>query len=178
MSQDQKDVALKSKTAIAYHEAGHSVAACLAHKRFRIVSILPNEESMGRCIIVQWKSFHPDYETSRRTRYRIKADIFMLLAGPCAEYKYVGGRKPVYSVKDYQEARELASYLCGSQEEADAYVEYMWEQTKNIISLDWNWKAIVAVANALLGQKTLKYLKTLHLIRKASDKVTPRIDLL
>lgn len=102
----------------------------------------------------------------------------MLLAGPCAEYKYVGGRKPVYSVKDYQEARELASYLCGSQEEADAYVEYMWEQTKNIISLDWNWKAIVAVANALLGQKTLKYLKTLHLIRKASDKVTPRIDLL
>ena len=169
---------MKSKEAIAYHEAGHSVATCLAHKRFRIVTILPDEESMGKCITVEWKNFHPDYETNRRTRYRIKADIFMLLAGPCAEYKYVGGRKPVYSVEDYQEAQELASYLCGSQEEADAYVEFMWEQTKNIISLDWNWKAIIAVANALLGQKTLKYFKTRHLIRKASGAVTQQVDIL
>jgi len=173
-----RDMTLKSKKAVAYHEAGHGVAACLAHKLFRIVSILPDGESMGKCVTVEWKNFHPDYETNRRTKYRIKADIFMLLAGPCAEYKYFGGRKPTYSVEDFQDARELASYLCGSQEEADAYVEFMWEQTKNIIGLDWNWKAIEAIANALLGQKTLKYLKTRHLIQKASGKVTPSIDLL
>jgi len=72
----------------------------------------------------------------------------------------------------------MVDHLCGSVEEAEAYLRFMWEQTKNIVSLDHNWKAIEAVANALLEQKTLKYHKTRRLIQKASDAIIPLIDLL
>lgn len=173
-----RDMTLKSKKAVAYHEAGHGVAACLTHKRFKIISIVPDEEAFGKCITIPWKNFHPDYETGSRTILRTKTAIFISLAGPVAECEFTKTKKLSKSFDDFKIALEMAYYLCGSTEEAEAYLRFMWEQTKNIVTLDHNWKAIEVVANALLEEKALKYRKTLCLIQKASDGMIPPIDLL
>jgi len=171
-------MSLKSKKAVAYHEAGHGVAACLARKRFKIVSIVPDEEALGKCITIPWKNFHPDYETDSRTIFRTKVAIFISLAGPVAESKFTKAKNLPNSFEDFKIAFKMSDHLCGSIEEAEAYVRFMWEQTKNIVSLYHNWKAIEVVADALLEQKTLECLKTRRLIQKALGGVILPVDLL
>lgn len=84
----------KSLRKIAYHEAGHAVAACFVGKRFAAVTIVPGEKTLGACHTTPWSNFHPNLETDRRTISRLKIDIFVSLAGPVAESILRGGKKP------------------------------------------------------------------------------------
>ena len=52
-------------------------------------------------------------------------------------------------------------------ERAGAYVNFMWEQTKSIIGFERNWEAVQAVAESLLGQKTISSRKVRQLVREA-----------
>jgi len=40
-----------SEQATAYHEAGHSGAACLVHMRFRRLTIVPEGDYRGVCLL-------------------------------------------------------------------------------------------------------------------------------
>ena len=72
----------KSLRNIAYHEAGHAVAACFVGKRFTAVTIVPSEKTLGACDTTPWSNFHPDVETASRLNYDARA------VG-----SYAGGRK-------------------------------------------------------------------------------------
>jgi hypothetical protein len=51
------------RTATAYHEAGHAVAAYLVRYGFRVVSIERNAESLEQVAFKRWQGeFHPDAE--------------------------------------------------------------------------------------------------------------------
>ena len=153
------------EAAIAYHEAGHCVAACLARKRFKAVTIIPDGDTLGKCSTTAWKNYHPDYDANRRTIQRVKADIFVSLAGPIAELKFTGDEEPVLC-SDYNDALSATSYLCGSNEQTEAYVNYVWKVTESVISLDWNWKAVEAVAKSLLQRQTIGYKEARRLVKE------------
>jgi ATP-dependent Zn protease len=162
---------MKPLKSIAYHEAGHAVGACLARKRFENVTIVPDEDSMGKVTHSPWKNFHPDYKTDHKTTSRVKEAIFMILSGPVAESLFTKKKKLTGRANDFQEAFGIASHLFGSVETTEAYVNFMWEQTKNIIQL--NRGAVKAVATALLERKTLKYLEVRRIVQSPRKSLIP-----
>lgn len=169
----------KSLRDTAYHEAGHAVAACFVGKPFAAVTIVPSGETLGSCHTAPWSNFHPDVEEDRRTVSRLKADIFIQLAGPVAESVLTGRKKSSFWHFDFDHGVSSAEYLCGGNTElAGAYANFMWEQTKNIIGFEPNWKAVQAVAGSLLGQKTLSYGKVRQLVREALGvSYIPKVNL-
>jgi ATP-dependent Zn protease len=168
-----------NEKAVAYHEAGHCIAAFLTHKRFRVVSVVPDGESLGKLLHIPWKNFHPDYEENRRTIHKAKTGIFMILAGLASEKKFMRRRKSGGSSdEDLKKAYGLADNLCGSWKVSKAYIDFMWEQTKNIIGIDRNWKAIEIIARTLLKKKIVRYQEARRLVREVSGEVIPPIDLL
>jgi ATP-dependent Zn protease len=161
--------------ALAYHEAGHSVAACLAQLRFQNATIIPTEEYLGRCTLETWKDFHPDYRDDHRTVSQAKRRMFVTVAGSIAEEKFTG--YPIEDDPHFAQVLQRAGHLNGSQASANLYTQFMWQQTKDY--LDLHWECVQAVANVLLEQKTLGYQKIRALIREASGMGTvPTIDLL
>jgi len=148
----------------AYHEAGHCVAACLVHKRFRLVTIIPEKEYLGK--------FVPDkmarMDIASADIKSCKAWIFIGLAGLFAESKFVNPNKinklPP-SHPDLDTVTNIADRLCWSFEERNAYLKFMWIRTKNII--EKYWKAVQAVAQVLINRKILHYKETQQIIKKA-----------
>ncbi len=98
--------------AIAYHQAGHGVAASLVRVRFPRVTLVP-------CDLTLWGTGHLEAATDQRTCTRAKAAIFIALAGAAAEAKVTGKRE--YG-DHYRAAYDIAITLVGSFETAAAYV--------------------------------------------------------
>jgi ATP-dependent Zn protease len=161
--------------AVAHHEAGHAVAACLVRIPFKTVNIIPDDETLGMCSLVLWKDFQPGIDNSRRTTARAKAYIFVALAGQSAEIKFLRGRilRGVDYQEDFKKAFEMALHLVGNFKVCQAYMDFVSEQTKAIIA--YYWIPIQAVAKTLLRQKTLQRREVLHLIRNAwgTDSIPP-----
>jgi len=169
----------ESSRSIAYHEAGHAVAACLAGKRFTVVTIVPTDDALGYLAPKRWKNFRPDFQTDRRAIQRMKGDIFISLAGPAAEAILTRRKRMPGSHKDFYHSMEMASRLCGSDKETNAYISFMWEQTWNIMILRHNWEAVKVVAKSLLRKRTLRYRAVRWLVRESfrTDAIL-KIDLL
>ena len=82
--------------AVAYHEAGHAVAACLFEIPFKSVTIVPDDcpDHLGRitlgCIAfnIEWPNWavpgHPAFDRKRARDY-VSQNVSMTLAGPLAQ---------------------------------------------------------------------------------------------
>ena len=173
----EKEAPEKKEEDVVYHEAGHAVAACFTRMRFKQVTILPDKDSLGKCSLTLWKDFRPDVEMAHRLNPRVRAYTFVALAGVTAEEKSAG-HFPRFGFEDDQNlAYSLISKVVGSFEEEQAYVDFMRQQTKNLIEA--NWEAAQAVAQALLERKTLRYPEVRRLIMQALKvEVIAPVDLL
>jgi ATP-dependent Zn protease len=94
----------------AYHEAGHAVAACIYHRRFRHATIVPNKEqgSLGHCLYTELHNFHPDMEQDRRTLAWIEREILVGLAGATALAHLTGRLTWEGASSDWRDAYDLA----------------------------------------------------------------------
>jgi len=156
---------------VAYHEAGHAVAAIAVGMSFKSVSIIPSESSWGRLLLRKMSDFHPDVERDRRTVNLAKKYMFAALGGPVSEKKR--GRGGGLGEGDVQEVFNMAARLCGSFEETEAYVNFTWCQVEQSVKL--NWKAIRIVVRQLIKCKTLKCQEVKALIQ---DELSPVLYLL
>src|SRR5579862_2797006 len=108
---------------VAYHEAGHAVAAVAMHMKFRYVTIIAelDEGNLGHLFTGQWprwlmQAIHEDGEDfqSGRVRRYGERSIMGYFAGQLAEAKY-RGRKPRYGMhSDNQAAVEMGFRICGT----------------------------------------------------------------
>ena len=72
--------------ATAYHEAGHAVAALMLGRGFRSVSVIPNDESLGRVVRYPlWAdgadAIHLEMTPARRSRPIPDERVFDSLRG-------------------------------------------------------------------------------------------------
>ena len=114
-----------NETRTAYHEAGHAVAAFFAHIAVKSVTVVPDKDTSGRVKHYRTPSFRPDVNADARTNQRALAHILVDLAGPAAE-REIGGRafRHATSRQDYQNAVDLATLLCGSNESVNALLRW------------------------------------------------------
>lgn len=152
-----KDAApTKELKATAYHEAGHAVVLWSLGEKFKTVTIVPKDETLGHVLRRTYpKGFNPEVEVTPRMRLRFEAIIASLLAGQIAEAKFLG--RPVHSgmESDYQSAVEHTSYLFGSNKTMQAYLTFTSSLARDVVNSYW-W-AVKVVAEELLVRKLMNY---------------------
>jgi ATP-dependent Zn protease len=154
--------------ATAHHEAGHAVAAWRKGLRFKHVTIEPNAEagSLGHLLHSSAKWFNPEIDQSDRAILHAERHIITAFAGQIAEAKFLGRRVRYGMKRDNEGAVDLGIRMCGSSEVREAYLRYCFLASRNLV--DANWKAIEAVAEALLERRTLSQEDVIEVIMPGS----------
>ena len=154
-STTSSDRRAKEHHAVAYHEAGHAVAAWCKELKFRYVTVKPDAGagSLGHVLCGFPKWFQPDVESSDRIRLHAERHIIVNFAGQHAETRFRGKRPRYGMYRDNKQTVELASYLFDLEETMEAYLHYCFLASRDLVAT--NWAAIKAVAAALLERQTL-----------------------
>ena len=160
----------------AYHEAGHAVGAFAIGRRFNKVTIVPDDDTLGSLTGCGWGSkLSPELDEGARLRHRVEAEIILSLAGCVAEAKMTGGCDHIGASGDYNDAVFYASYVTDSTEETEAYIAWLLEKTKNVLSRRWD--AVELLADELIKRREIGYKAAREIIRKGLDGHLPPLDL-
>jgi hypothetical protein len=149
----------ESMKAAAYHEAGHAVVAFLLSLRFKYVTIVRDEVSLGR--LEPWRFpnwFRPDdidFIYFTRGRRKIEAHIRISFAGSIAQRKFKGRAPRRIASRDDASAVDMACRVCGSMKAAEHFVNWLYEETVRMLDQPFNWRFVEAVAAELLEHKRL-----------------------
>jgi len=158
----------KELRATAYHEAGHAVAAWHEHLPIRAVSVIADDDTLGRVHHPPSPaSFRPDIDAGPRARTRIEAHAIAFLAGTHAERLVVQRVSDASWSEDRRRAGALLSYLCGSAEEEGAYWNLMNIRARGLMKQDQLRPALDALAAALLEHRRLSGRRARQIILEA-----------
>lgn len=157
----------------AYHEAGHAVAALMVGRKFEYVTIEPEEDSLGHVLYEAYmEDFHPDWQDDEVIRPESEKIIITNLSGYAAEIIFCGeDSDPDGSASDLNTVMELAYYLCGSNEQIEAYVNGLLSKAKDI--LDNQSVVVERLTERLLQHKRLSYKEVRSIVRDARASTRP-----
>jgi ATP-dependent Zn protease len=149
---------------VAYHEAGHTVAAfCLDLSIGRRgATVVPSKETgaLGSAHVPPRLAQRPDCATSGRTKLRLERLAVVALAGDVAERKH-NPRRRRGDHRDRENATGLLDYISGSQAVLEARLNLAYAEAQAL--LDCRWELVEAVAQALLEKK--------HLTRREAEEI-------
>ena len=157
-------VELKS---VAYHEAGHAAVALrlgigIGRKG---VSIVPKDNLLGWAHICKGFVGNPEYEATDSMRLKVENRVLALLAGMHAESNQSGEG----CEEDIRRAWGLLEYFCGSDEEVQAYLDWLNIRAKQLVASEVCQVKIEALAQALLEKKKLSAAEVKAIARAAVD---------
>lgn len=136
------------KRRIAYHEAGHAVAAVLLKRQFEYVTIKRIGDLGG----------HMAYSIARerkRSTPRMTQAI-VALAGPMAEGRH--SRRKAAKLLRGEDVRRIAELKLSEK-------KYVYAVGVALVLVAWNWPSIKAVAKALQRTGTLTELAVLNVMK-------------
>ena len=152
---------------VAYHEAAHVVAAYVLRRAFRSVTIEPDGKSLGVTWLQGKEGFRPDQDYSRLQDRRAERGILISFAGVEAEYVVTGRRDHRGAAEDYRDAIDYAVGVTGSEKDASKYLQKMRLRAADLIRPPARWRAVEALAKALLSAKTIKGREARRIIGEA-----------
>jgi ATP-dependent Zn protease len=153
------EITAHEKRRVAYHEAGHAVAAVVMKIPLKRVTIVPEGDSSGTATLQE-----PSTRVRKQLNYglsegpcakdTIERRVVFVLAGDAAEKKLLRScTDQVNNESDLRTAEELVQQICHSDEEYHAYFSLLL--TRTLVLVDRNWSPIENVASALLERSTL-----------------------
>jgi hypothetical protein len=159
----------------AYHEAGHAVASYLVKRRLSYCTIEPNPDNhtLGHCEYRNLATFKPDAVLTGRLRNQIEKLIIVLLAGAVAESLKFSRTYWKGSEDDTTQAHDLAIYLCIEDKEAGAFINWLWQRTRNILEFGPHWAAVEAISEELMKSKYMSERQTRKIIGTTLQRVAP-----
>ncbi len=141
---------------VAYHEAGHAVAAFflgLSLGRHGVtIGASKETDNLGSAHVPPRLAEQPDCAISGRTKLRLEQLAVMLLAGDMAERKHNPHRRRG-DHRDRENATDLLGYISGLQAVLQARLNLAYAEAQELI--DCRWEHVQAVAKALLEKKAL-----------------------
>lgn len=189
-SVDLKDdnQATADERAVAYHEAGHCVAAYRLRIRFtgrKALTIIPTEAYSG-CFVHHNILKNLDWDNSDRNRLKMERSVQALLAGIEAQRKYDEtsitcgeGFGNWDGGPDYHEAMNLVScFASADPKETELYMELLRLRTRNLIQQDHNWKCICALSDALMKRKVLSAKDAIAIIQGTIQNIVGPVPLI
>jgi len=173
---------------VAYHEAGHCVAAYRLRIPFtgrKALTIIPTDEYSGRLV-------HHNilknllWDNSDRNRLKMERNVQALLAGIEAQRRY-DETSITYGEgfgnwdggPDYHEAMNLVScFASADPKETELYMELLRLRTRNLIQQDHNWKCICALSDALMEKKVLSAKEAIAIIQGTIQNIVGHVPLI
>jgi hypothetical protein len=134
---------------LAYHEAGHTVAALLLGQSVTRVSIVRDDASRG----VGVPSFD---DVAEATPAAVADKILILLAGSAAQHLRDPASPPRHDAKDWPRAEALAG--------STSSVETAWARAVDLLQTPANWEQVQEIARALLRERVLDGAKIAQLM--------------
>jgi hypothetical protein len=125
---------------LAYHEAGHTVAALHLGQSVTRVSIVRDDPSRG----VRIPSFEPAPEASQAVADR----ILILLAGGAAQRVRDPGSPRTKDAKDWPRAEALAG--------SSSVLEAQWARAVALLETPEHWQRVDRISRALLLERVLE----------------------
>jgi len=146
----------RERSRTAYHEAGHAIMdhACgIAVKR---VSIIENDESLGRVHggVPRWMR-EIGYNMTPYREIKVHQHIMVCLAGAAATAIYANYGTWRGTGDDLLAAASLADCVTSGPEETDALLDWLWIRTRQRLASPPTWARVEAVAKALLTRNEL-----------------------
>lgn len=154
------------REANAHHEAGHAVIAYALGYKPTSATIVPSRGVRG---IVSRPSplrgIKLDIDGSDRARLRVERAIQICLAGPLAQQHYRRSSwRGYHGGSDFDTARDLALHVCGSGEQATAFLRWLEITTRERVETYWVY--IARVAALLLKRESLTSQDILSAMRR------------
>lgn len=135
------------------------------------VTIVPGEDYTGLC---KGKSFLPKHLSSEEyTRSNLEGTALVLLAGPAASKKFnPRGFRTYQAATDHELFGEILGKLVWGQSDKELKTYWILLELRADAFVDRPlfWEQIVAVAEALIQEKTLYQKKVEDIIRKTFDR--------
>jgi ATP-dependent Zn protease len=181
------------KRRLAYHEAGHAVAAVKLLKRHRVArATIEARHDIGAAALVAWK---PLEEIHTKTKDELLADMQIALASRASEQIFLGaGEEQAGASGDLASATQTAEYMVkiygmngslmsfggilgaggplgpggGPSREVDRLLDQNFKRVKML--LDEHRDAVVAVAEALIEKHALMGDEVYELVAKAESR--------
>lgn len=140
---------------IAYHEAGHAVAAYDLRIALDYVTVVPTEDYAG-CTGARFAVTEQNRWTLRDAvlRSRIENIAIACFAGDAAERRH-NRRRRYGGAADFTLTFDYLLELTGSIREAEAYAKWLDIRAEQLVAQPPHWAAIKALANALLKQERI-----------------------
>jgi len=155
---------------IAYHEAGHAIVAFVLHRRFTHVSIIPDDTTLGHIRTSKLPpTFQPESDYAGATRKLCEKEAMVSLGGVVAERFRLSRTCWKGAHEDITKALGCCEYHSGNLEEANAYLNWLWERTKGIVTFGREWAAVEALAQELMVRKFIGEQAARRIIRKAFE---------
>ncbi len=144
--------------ATAYHEAGHAVIAYLLGYKPQSATIVPTVDTAGHVIIHAnpLHGFQLDIDGSDEARLRVESAITICFAGPIAQKRHnPRSRRKAHGQWDYDTIAELGLRVCGSGEQATAFIRWHEIVARDLVQA--HWLHIARVAGQLLERERLSH---------------------
>jgi hypothetical protein len=143
--------------ATAYHEAGHAVIAYLLGYRPQSVTIVPTADTAGHIIHANpLHGFQLDIDGSDEARLRVENVVTICFAGLIAQKRYnPRSWRRAHGQWDYEKIAELGLRVCGSGEQATAFIR--WREIVACDMVKAHWPRIQLVAGQLLERENLSH---------------------
>lgn len=141
---------------IAVREAGRVAVYFADHRAIRKVMIISNDDvSEGYCYGYDRKlPLIKKYEITPKIRDQVERKIMIFLAGGIAINRFME-TKVIEKEVDNQALSDLTEYMVSSDEEAEAYVNWLYIRTQNLFAKPGVWPFIEALTTELLKEHTL-----------------------
>jgi hypothetical protein len=139
---------------IAFHEAGHVVAAWSRGLKTHSATIVPTPGFRGHTLHANpWCGIRRN-STLPSIRHRAESAIVVYLAGPEAQQRHSPRSwRSYHGASDFEQAFDVAMGLNGSEEAAHAYLDWLAIVTRDEITL--LWPHVETIAHALVARRTL-----------------------
>jgi hypothetical protein len=163
--------------AIAYHEAGHAMAAWYLEIPFgkgkHALSIVPEGTTQGHFLskyILRGRSIH--VSTTGADRLKMERVVVVLLAGMVAQRRYrPSSVRSWHGSGDFSSAVNLMSYFAGNDRETAAYLKLLMIRAELTLERPGSWECVDALAAALLDRKILSAKEAVETIQATHAQI-------
>ena len=165
----------------AIHEAGHAAMSFLLDRAIKSVSIAPDFDAgsagaVHNRPIGSW--FRPDIEVTRRVRVATEDEVVIFYAGmetQTAWCQQVAGcprdwrRRVAHGAShDERVAADLAYYVCSSDDEVGAYLNWLRHRTRGQMLHFEFWPMVIGLAEQLLVTPFMKGAEVRRAMQRAA----------
>ncbi|TWT73138.1 ATP-dependent metalloprotease [Allorhodopirellula solitaria] len=156
-----------SRTATAYHEAGHAVMAVSLGRQIHKVTIAPGKQAfggtrLGHCEIKKGRT--------KGANDQLEDDVLILLAGMVAEARFTGQYCHRGADRDLKDVANLLCTRAASSRQHVTLRRRMLAKTEHILSDDAHVAAMTIIADELLEKTTISGRAVRHHFHQAQQQ--------